>query len=86
MIRNYLRTAYRNLIRHKGYAAINITGLAIGIAACLMLFLIVRYEQSYDKFQPDFSRINRVVTQDKFSDGITYNSGVPVPVVEAARL
>lgn len=86
MIRNYFRTAYRNLIRHKGYAVINITGLAIGIAACLLLFLIVRYELSYDKFQPSYQRINRIVTQDKFSDGITYNAGIPVPAVEALRL
>lgn len=86
MIRNYLITAYRNIIRHKGYAAINITGLAIGIAACLLLFLIVRYEMSYDKFQPAYDQINRVVTQDKFSDGITYSSGIPVPAVEALRL
>ena len=86
MLRNYLITAYRNIIRHKGYGIINISGLAIGIAACLLLFLIVRYELSYDRFQPAYGRINRVVTQDKFSDGITYNSGIPVPAVEALRL
>lgn len=86
MIQNFLRTAYRSLVRRKGYAFINITGLAIGIASCLLLFLIIRYELSYDKFQPSFQRIGRVITQDKFSDGVTYSSGIAVPAVEALRL
>lgn len=86
MIRNYFKTALRNMVQHKGYAAINITGLAIGMAACLLLFLIVRYELSYDKFQPQFKNISRIVTQDKFGDGITYNSGIPVPAVDIFRL
>jgi len=85
MFRNYLVTAYRNLLRHKAYAALNITGLAIGMAASLLLFLIIRYELSYDKFQPDYDRITRVVTQDQFSDGTTHNSGVPVPLLEVLR-
>ena len=86
MIRNFFKTAIRNLIRKKGYATINIAGLAVGIAACLLLFLIVKYELSYDKFQPEYRNISRVVTQDKFSDGITYNAGIPVPAVDALRL
>lgn len=86
MIKNYFKIAYRNIARHKGYAAINITGLAIGIAACLLLFLVVRYEMSYDTFQPAYSRIHRVVTQDKYEEGVTYNSGIPVPALEALRL
>ena len=86
MIRNFFKTAIRNLIRKKGYATINIAGLAVGIAACLLLFLIIRYELSYDKFQPEYKNISRVVTQDKFSDGITYNAGIPVPAVDALRL
>jgi predicted permease len=86
MFKNYFKIAFRNLIRHKGYAAINIGGLAVGIAACLLLFLVVNYELSYDKFQPNYKRIYRVVTQDKFSDGITYTCGIPVPALKALRL
>ncbi|MEP6595425.1 MAG: ABC transporter permease [Ginsengibacter sp.] len=86
MFKNYFKIAWRNLTRHKGYAAINIGGLAVGIAACLLLFLVVSYELSYDKFQPNYKRIYRVVTQDKFSDGITYNPGIPVPALDALRL
>ncbi|MEP6673697.1 MAG: ABC transporter permease [Ferruginibacter sp.] len=86
MIKNYFKIAFRNIIRHKGYAAINVTGLAVGIAACLLLFLVVRYETGYDESQPNYNKIYHVVTQDKFSDGITYNSGIPNPALEALRL
>ncbi|MCW3092857.1 MAG: hypothetical protein JWP81_3926 [Ferruginibacter sp.] len=86
MLKNYFKIALRNIIRYKGYSVINITGLAIGIAACLLLFMVIRYEMSYDKFQPNYYRIHRVVTQDKFAEGVTYNPGVPVPVLEALRL
>ena len=51
MIKNYFKTAWRNLARHKGYSAINIAGLAIGVAASLLIFVVVAYEWSYDKFQ-----------------------------------
>lgn len=86
MIKNYFKIALRNLTRHKGYTAINITGLAVGMAACLLLFLVIRYELGYDKFQPNYNKIYHVVTQDKYDGGVTYNSGVPVPALEALRV
>lgn len=86
MIKNYLKIAFRNLVRHKAFSVINIAGLAIGIASCLLLFTVVRYELSYDTFQPNYKQIYHVVTQDKFSDGITYNPGIPVPALNALRL
>ena len=55
MITNYFTSAWRNIKRNKAYAAINISGLAVGIAACLVLFIVIRYELSYDRFQPDYS-------------------------------
>ena len=86
MFRNYFKIALRNISRHKGYSAINIAGLAIGIAACLLLFLVVRYEITYDKYNSKFSRIYRVVTQDKYSDGLSYNPGVPCPLLDVLRV
>ncbi len=50
MLKNYFKTAFRNLQRNKSYAAINMLGLAIGIAACLLIFLVVRFETSFDNF------------------------------------
>src|ERR1041385_3907154 len=86
MIRNYTSIGWRNVKRNKVYAAINISGLAVGIAACILLFIVVRYELSYDKFQPNYSNIYRVVTQDKYSDGIDYTPGTPYPVLDAMRV
>lgn len=85
MILNYFKTAYRNLIRHKAYAIINISGLAIGIAACLLLFLVVRYELSYDKFRTNYENIYHIYTQDNHPDGADYTSGIPFPALEALR-
>ncbi|HMF70913.1 MAG TPA: ABC transporter permease, partial [Flavitalea sp.] len=65
MIKNYLTVAIRNILRHKSYSAINIAGLSIGIAASLLLFLVIRYEYSYDTFQKNYSKIYHIVTQDK---------------------
>lgn len=60
MLRNYLLTAYRNLIRHKAFSLINIAGLALGLTACLLIGLFVYDELQYDKFLPDGDRIYRV--------------------------
>jgi hypothetical protein len=86
MLLNYFKIALRNLSRHKGYAAINITGLAIGIAASLLLFLVIRYELSYDRFQPNFDQIYHVVTSEKTPEDDNINPGVPVPALEVFRL
>ena len=68
MLKNYLTIAWRNIIRHKVYAGINIMGLAIGIAACLLILQYVGFELSYEKFQVNKDRIYRV-QQDRYNDG-----------------
>lgn len=60
MLRNYLITALRNLRRNVGYTAVNLTGLAIGVAACFLIALYVRHELSYDDFHAKAGRIYRV--------------------------
>jgi putative ABC transport system permease protein len=60
MISNYLKTAYRNLIRRKGFAILNVAGLSIGICCCLLIFHYVSYERSYDTFQPNSKNIFRL--------------------------
>ncbi len=62
MLLNYMKTALRNLLRHKLYSFINIGGLAIGLAACLMIFLFVRNELSYDSWLTDADSIYRLET------------------------
>ena len=61
MLKNYLTIAIRNLMRHKLYSAINLAGLAIGIAVCMLIFLWVQDELSYDRFHENADRIYRVV-------------------------
>src|SRR4051812_44614190 len=85
MIENYFRIAWRNIIRHKAYAAINISGLAVGIAACLLLFIVVKYELSYDKFQPNYNRIYHVAAKIKSAEGDSYGEGIPYPAYDALR-
>lgn len=85
MIRNYIKTAWRNLVRNKSYAAINITGLAIGIAACLLIFLIVTFETSFDNFHTKKDQIYRVISTVPASNGGGFISGVPVPVADGLR-
>jgi putative ABC transport system permease protein len=60
MFKNYLKVALRNIKKHKGYSFINITGLAIGMACCLLIFLYVRDELSYDNYHKDLDRLYRV--------------------------
>jgi predicted permease len=85
MFKNYFKTAWRNLSKNKAYAAINISGLATGIAACILLFIVVDYELSYDSFQPNYKNIYHVVTTDKYPDGLEYTAGIPFPALEALR-
>src|SRR5687767_1173504 len=85
MIRSYLKIAWRNISKRKAYSLINICGLAIGIAACLLLFTVVKYELSYDRYHPNYDRVYRIVTQDNFSDGIDYTPGIPFPALDAVR-
>ncbi len=60
MIKYYLKTIIRNLIRNKFYSAINVVGLAIGITACILIILYVQFELSYDKFYEKSDRIYRI--------------------------
>jgi putative ABC transport system permease protein len=68
MWRNYLTVGLRSLMKNRTYAFINILGLAIGMAACLMILLFVRYEFSYDKWLPDNENIYQVQTWFKNPD------------------
>ena len=60
MIRNYFKTAWRNLAKNKLYSFINITGLSVGIASCMLIFLYVQYDLSYDRYHEKADRIYRL--------------------------
>ena len=63
MFWNYLKVAYRNLVRHPLYTAINVVGLGIAISFCLLAYLYVRYEWTYDAFHENADRIFRVYAE-----------------------
>ncbi len=75
MLKNYLKIAIRNILRNKLYSFINIGGLAVGMAACLLIFLYVENDFSFDKFNANYNRIYRVVVEPKHNNG---NSNWPL--------
>src|SRR5438105_6447841 len=87
MIKNYFKTAFRNLVRRKNYTIINIAGLAAGIAICLVIFIVIRYEMSFDTYHQKKDRIYRVLTEYHHADApdIFYGKGVPVPLPAALK-
>jgi putative ABC transport system permease protein len=86
MLKNYFKTAWQNLRSHKAYVAINTLGLAVGIAACLLIFLLIQYETSFDNFHKNKDRIYRVVAATKTRDGMHYSKASAFPVAEALRI
>ncbi|HTI90755.1 MAG TPA: ABC transporter permease [Puia sp.] len=78
MIKNFFKVAYRNLLRNKGFSAINITGLAIGMAAAMLIFLWIQDEVSYDQFHKNKDRIYESWNRVKF-DGSKLSTWNSVP-------
>jgi len=85
MIKNYLKIAFRNFWRHKVFTLINITGLSVGIAACLVIYLLVQHDFTFDKFEKDGNRIYRVVTDFNFEGTPAHNPGVSGPLPWAVK-
>ena len=79
MFINYLKIAVRNLIRHKGFSLINIFGLSIGMAACLIILLFIQKELSYEKMHSDTEQIYRVLTIDKALGTNNQRVGITMP-------
>jgi len=67
MIRNYLLTAFRSLIKHRSFSIINIIGLSISMAVCMLIILILQDQFSYDNFHKNRDRIFRVQSRDNLS-------------------
>ncbi|NUM80387.1 ABC transporter permease [bacterium] len=85
MFQNYLKIALRNLLKHKTYSLINISGLSIGLACSALIGLYVWDEWQYDRFHVRYDRIVRFVT-DETSEGTThYLATTPAPLTPAIR-
>ena len=67
MIKNYIKIAWRNLVKSKGYSAINIGGLAIGMAVAILIGLWIYDELSFDKYHKNYDRIAQVMIKYNFN-------------------
>ena len=77
MLKNYLTIAVRNLFRQKFYSAINILGLAVGMACSILILLYVQDELSYDCYHKNADRIYRVVREQDFGGRVTHSAISP---------
>lgn len=80
MFRNYFKVALRYLSRHKGYTLINIAGLGVGIACCILIMLFVKSEWSYDRFHDRSGRLYRAWLEEYYEGEIFRNTVTPVPL------
>jgi len=87
MFKNYFKTAFRSLTRNRNYTIINIAGLAVGIAVCMMIFIIIQFQTSFDNFHSKKDRIYRILTESHHADAgnITYAKNVPFPMPEGLK-
>ena len=85
MFKNYLKIAFRYLLRYKTYTAINTLGLAVGISCCILIMLFVRSEFSYDQFHSKANRIYRVWQDEKFQGQEFKNTVTSIPMGPAMQ-
>ena len=85
MLKNYFKIAFRNLWRKRAYSLINVTGLAVGMACCFLIFLYVHFELSYDRFHQKADRIYRVVGDLKSSTETLHWYVTPGPLARSIK-
>jgi ABC-type antimicrobial peptide transport system permease subunit len=85
MFKNYFKTAFRSLIRNRNYTIINIAGLAVGIAVCMMIFIIMQFQTSFDNFHSKKDRTYRVLTEYHHAEAANTGKDVPFPMPEGLK-
>lgn len=85
MFKNYFKIAWRNLVKNKGYAVLNMTGLALGMACAIMILMWVNDEMKFDKFHAKYDKLYQLYENQTY-DGKTFTfSAMPGPFAAAAR-
>jgi putative ABC transport system permease protein len=84
MIRNYLTITFRTLRRYQAYSLLNITGLAVGLACGILIFLVVGFQLSFDQYHQKVDRTYRIVTELRH-ENVSYNRGTPKALAEVLR-
>ena len=82
MIRNYIKTAYRSLLKNKGFTAINLLGLSVGLATCLLIVFYVVDELSYDKYNVNADRIYRITENARLNGREGSYAGTEKPLMD----
>ncbi|RYE19792.1 MAG: ABC transporter permease, partial [Sphingobacteriaceae bacterium] len=85
MLQNNLKIAWRNLLKGKVFNLINIIGLSVAVACCILLFLTVNYESSYDKFHKNLPDIYQVYLTENRVKGIERSTPMPSPLTPAMK-
>jgi len=85
MLKNYFNIAFRNFLRNKIFSVINILGLSIGISASLVIYLLVAYDFSFDKFEKGSDRIYRVVEKFDFGGQVFHQPSISTPLAKVIR-
>ncbi|MCE7068250.1 ABC transporter permease [Dyadobacter sp. CY326] len=85
MLRNYIKIAFRHLIKNKGYSAINIGGLAVGMGAAMLIGLWVYDELSFNKYHQNYDRIAQLMQQQTLDGEIVTGNNVPIPLASELK-
>jgi len=85
MVKNYFKTAFRNLQRHRKHAILNILGLGVAMAACIIVFLVIQFEYSHNNHLKGYSNLYQLVTRDMDGDGEHFTPGMPFPTTKFLR-
>ena len=85
MFYNYFLTAYRSLVRNRKHTLLNMAGLGVAMAACLVLFLVIRFELSFNKHFSKYNSICQIVSKSTNADGEHFTGGVPFPFLKHLR-
>ena len=83
MIRNYIKTAFRSLLKNKGFTVLNVLGLSLGLASCLLIIFYVVDELSYDRYNTKADRIYRLNNAIKFGGMEDLYAVTPAPTAAA---
>jgi hypothetical protein len=83
MFKNYLKIAWRNLIKHKAYAAINLVGLVVAFSSSILIFLAAYFDISFDGFHANGKNIYRTYNQIQMPKGIRYGTSMAYPLAPA---
>ncbi len=85
MIKNYFKIAIRSLLKNKTYLSINLLGLTLGISCSLLIFVVIRYQMSFDTFHAKADRLYRVYSYENEADNESYNGGSSLVLPVALR-